>query len=83
MKKVYTHTYFTQLKENWASQGSFQLVDSLIDLQHVSTITAMSTQIKVHTDEQTQVHSPQSSLTVNHPRTNHAWRHLTSISYQV
>ena len=37
-------------------------------------------QIKVHTDERTQVHSAQSSLAVTHPGTNRARRSLTSVT---
>jgi len=37
-------------------------------------------QIKVHTDERTQVYSAQSSLVVNHPSTNRAWRYSTSLT---
>jgi len=36
--------------------------------------------IKVHTDEQTQVHSTHSSLMVTHPSTNRGRRYLTSMS---
>jgi len=37
-------------------------------------------QIKVHTDEQTQVHRAQSSLAVTHPSTNLARHYLTSVT---
>jgi hypothetical protein len=37
-------------------------------------------QIKVHTDKRTQVHSAQSSLAVTHPGTNRARRSLTSVT---
>jgi len=37
-------------------------------------------QIKVHTDKRTQVHSAQSSLAVIHPSTNQAWRYLASVT---
>ena len=37
-------------------------------------------QIKVHTDERTQVRSAQSSLAVTHPGTNRARRSLTSVT---
>jgi len=37
-------------------------------------------QIKVHTDERTQVHSAQSFLAVTHPSTNRARRYLTSVT---
>jgi len=37
-------------------------------------------QIKVHTDEQTQGHSARSSLTVTHPSTNRGRRCLTSVN---
>jgi len=37
-------------------------------------------QIKVHTDEQTQVHSAQPSLAVTHPSTNQAQCYLTSMT---
>jgi len=36
--------------------------------------------VNVHTDEPTQVHSAQSSLTVTHPRTNRGRRCLTSVN---
>jgi len=38
------------------------------------------TQIKVYTDELTQVHSAQSSLVVTQPSTNQAHRYLTSVT---
>jgi len=38
-------------------------------------------QIKVHTDERTQISSAWSSLTVTHPCTNQDRRCLTSVSY--
>jgi len=37
-------------------------------------------QIKVHTDERTQVHSARSSLTATHPSTNRGRRCLTSVN---
>jgi len=37
-------------------------------------------QIKVHTDEQTQVQSAQSSLVITHPSTNRARQYLTSVT---
>jgi len=37
-------------------------------------------QIKVHTDERTQVHSARSSFAVTHPSTNRARRYLTSVT---
>jgi len=37
-------------------------------------------QIKVHTDERTHIHSIQSSLVVTHPITNQASRYLTSVT---
>jgi len=37
-------------------------------------------QIKVHTDERTQVHSVQSSMAVTHPSTNRTRRYLTSVT---
>jgi len=37
-------------------------------------------QIKVHTDERTQVHSVQSSLAVTHSSTYQARRYLTSVT---
>jgi len=49
----------------------------------VSTMTANidgRSQIKVHTDERTQVHSAQSSLTVTHPSTNRGRRCITSVN---
>jgi len=45
----------------------------------VSTITAVDgrSQIKVHIDERTQVHSAQSFLAVTHPSANRVRRYLT------
>ena len=53
------------------------LVDAMlmIDLrpcQHDNGYMDGRSQIKVHTDERTQVHSAQSSLAVTHPGTNRA-----------
>jgi len=39
-------------------------------------------QIKLHTDRRTQVHSAQSSLVVTHPSTKQARRYLTSVTEQ-
>jgi len=38
--------------------------------------------IKIHNDERTQVHSPQSSMVATHPSTNRArrWAYLTSVT---
>jgi len=47
---------------------------------HVSTIMDGRSQIKVHANEQTQVHSAQSSLVVTHLSTNRARRYLTSVT---
>jgi len=47
---------------------------TLIDLrpsQHDNGYMDGRSQIKVHTDERTQVHSAQSSLAVTHPSNNH------------
>jgi len=55
----------------------------LIDLrpcQHDNGYMDGRSQIKVHTDEQTQVHNAQSSLAVTHPITNRARRYLTSVT---
>jgi hypothetical protein len=55
----------------------------LIDLrpcQHNNSYMDGRSQIKVHTDERTQVHSAQSSLAVTHPSTNQARRYLTSVT---
>jgi len=50
----------------------------------VGTITAIyrdgRSQIKVHTDERTQIHSARYSLTVTHPSTNRGRRCLTSVN---
>jgi len=50
--------------------------DRLIYVRFITiTVTAIidgRSQIKVHTDERTQVHSAQSSLVVTHPSTNRA-----------
>jgi len=37
-------------------------------------------QIRVHTDERTQIHSAQSSLTVTHPSTNRGRRCITPVN---
>jgi len=55
----------------------------LIDLrpcQHDNGYMDGRSQIKVHTDERTQVHSAKSSLAVTHPSTNRARRYLTSVT---
>ena len=48
--------------------------------QHDNGYLDGRSQIKVHTDERTQVHSAQSSLAVTHPGTNRARRSLTSVT---
>jgi len=58
-------------------------VRELIDLrpcQHENGYMKVRSQIKVHNDERTQVHSFQSSLAVTHPSTNLARRYLTSVT---
>jgi len=53
---------------------------ALIDLrpcQHDNGNIDGRSQIKVHTDERTQVHGAQSSLAVTHPITNRARRYFT------
>jgi len=55
----------------------------MIDLrpcQHDNGYINGRSQIKVHTDERTQVHNAQSSLAVTHPSTNRARRYLTSVT---
>jgi len=55
----------------------------MIDLrwcQHDSGNMDGRSQIKVHTDEWTQVHSAQSSLAVTHPSANLAQHYLTSVT---
>jgi len=47
--------------------------------QHDNGYIDGRSQIKVHTDERTQVHSTQPSLAVTHPGTNRARRYLTSV----
>jgi len=48
--------------------------------QHDNGYMGGQSQIKVHTDERTQVHSAQSSLAVTHPSTNQARCYLTSVT---
>ena len=64
--------------------GKFGLVwFGLFDLrpcQHDNGYLDGRSQIKVHTDERTQVHSAQSSLAVTHQGTNRARRSLTSVT---
>jgi len=61
-----------------------RIVNWLIDLrpcqQHDDGYMDGRSQIKVHTDERTQVHSAQSSLVVTHPSTNRGRRYLTSVT---
>jgi hypothetical protein len=55
----------------------------MIDLrlcQHVNGYLDGRSQIKVHTDERTQIHSAQSSLMVTYPGTNRARRYSTSVT---
>jgi len=47
--------------------------------QHDNGYIDGRSQIKVHTDERTQVHSAQPSLAVTHPGTNRTRRYLTSV----
>jgi len=59
------------------------LIDWLIDLrpcQHDNGYMDGRSQIKVHTNERTQVHSAQSSLAVTHPSTKRARHYLTSVT---
>ena len=59
------------------------LLGRLIDLrpcQHDNGYMDGRSQIKVHTDERTQVHSAQSSLVIAHPGTNRARCFLTSVT---
>jgi len=48
----------------------------------VSTMTAIDgrSQIKVHTDERTHVHTAHSTLVITHPSTNRGSRALTSVN---
>ena len=58
-------------------------LERLIDLrpcQHNNGHMDGRSQIKVHTDERTQVHSVQSSLAVTHPRINRSRRYLTAVT---
>jgi hypothetical protein len=48
--------------------------------QHDNGYLDGRSQIKVHTDERTQVHSAQTSLVVTHPGTNRARRTLTWVT---
>jgi len=48
--------------------------------QHDNGYIDGRSQIKVHTDERTQVHSAQSSLTITHPSTNRGRRYLISVN---
>jgi len=52
----------------------------LCPCQHDDGYIDGRSQIKVHTDERTQVHSAWSSLTVTHPSTNQGWCCLTSVN---
>jgi len=87
--------YVTNESESRRWQGRFSrffknlliyvywLIDWLIDLrpcQHDNGYMDGRSQIKVHTDERTQVLSAQSSLAVTHPSTNRARRYLTSVT---
>jgi len=61
----------------------FCLIDWLIDFrpcQHDNGYIDVRSQIKVRTDERTQVHSTQSFLAVTHPSTNRNQRYLTSVT---
>jgi len=48
--------------------------------QHENGYIDGRSQLKVNTDERTQVHSAQSSLVVTHPSTNRARRYVTSVT---
>ena len=63
----------------WFMFGLFGLFD-LRPCQRDNGYLDGRSQIKVHTDERTQVHSAQSSLAVTHPGTNRARRSLTSVT---
>jgi len=52
-----------------AAESSYGLID-LRPCEHDDGYMDDRSQIKVHTDERTQVHSAQSSLVVTHPSTN-------------
>jgi len=52
----------------------------LFDLRLCQHYMDGRSQIKVHTDERTQVHNAQSSLAVTHPSTNRAQPYTTSVT---
>jgi len=61
-------------------EGRLRVI-TLIDLrpcQHDNGYMDDRSQIKVHTDERTQIYGPQSSLAVTHPSTNRTCSYLTS-----
>jgi len=62
--------------------GELFQTNRLTDLpcQHDNGYMDDRSQINVHTDERTQVHSAQSSLVVTHPSYNRARRYLTSVT---
>ena len=71
----------TALYKFWLSDWLYD--NDMIDLrpcQHDNGYMDGRSQIKVHIDERTQVHSAQSSLAVIHPGTNRARRNLTSVT---
>jgi len=54
-------------------------LSDLCPCQHDNGYMDGRSQIKVHTDERTQVYSAQSSLAVTHPSTNRTRRYLPSV----
>jgi len=76
-----THPSHT-LNDLWHGERMHDgLINDWVIYVLVSTITAIygRSQIKVQTDERTQVHSAQSSLAVTHPSTNWARRYLSPV----
>jgi len=75
-KQIMIGHYLIMAKTHWR-------LHTLIDLrpcQHDNGNMNGRLQIKVHTDERTQVHSARSSLAVTHLRTNRVRRYLTSVT---
>jgi len=74
----------TELKQMASNSALHSVLRKLINWFYVrvSTMRAICrrSQIKVHADERTQVHSAQSFLVVTHPSTNRARRYLTSVT---
>jgi len=60
-------------------QSRYQLIEKR-PCRHDNGYMDGRSEIKVHTDERTQVHSAQTSLVVTHRSTNWARRYLTSLT---